>query len=295
MWRTIRGAFDRFLERVARIELPDSKAFWRFGRRLRWRLVWALVASGVCGGATWYFRTDIFQWALAPADGLLSPFPDGKPVFTAPTEMFGNTIGLVVRAIKFGFGITLVLGIYTMVHPALPRYLQRFFVIFIPASVIFFIGGAAFAYYVMMPRSLAFLLHFGVDIAVPLVSITSYLELFFALMFWMGVVFELPLAMFMLAKLRILSYQRMKSVWKFVPLTASIFAAIITPTVDYVNMFLVMIPMIALYVIGLLFAWIARPSDGDFLFMGSIWHGISWVARRPVVAFRRVKNGIRRR
>jgi sec-independent protein translocase protein TatC len=85
------------------------------------------------------------------------------------------------------------------------------------------------------------------------------MELATAMLFWLGIVFELPIVMMLLAKLRLVSHRGFIKVRKYVPVAAWILACIITPTFDVVNMFLVFMPLIILYEVGVFLAWLVRP------------------------------------
>jgi sec-independent protein translocase protein TatC len=98
-----------------------------------------------------------------------------------------------------------------------------------------------------------------------------------AMMFWLGVVFEIPVVMYLLAKAGIVSYKRMTNLRKFVPVSAFILSAIITPTFDAFNQTLVAVPIILLYELGLFVAWFAHPDRGNYLWLASIGRGIRWV------------------
>jgi len=233
----------------------------RFARRVRFGLLGTFLAFGVGAGLTWYFRVTIFNWLIAPAGGNLSPHA-GLPIYTSPTEILSVTIRLsltggVILAIP-----VLVLTIFYLVSPLISRHERRLVALFLPAILAAFLAGVSFAYFVMLPVGIAFLLSFGEGIAVPTIRISEYLSLAIFLLFWLGVIFELPLVMFLLAKLRLVSYQRFRRVRKFVPPVAIILSAIITPTFDIVNQLMVAIPIIVLYEVGLLLAWLAQPGKG---------------------------------
>lgn len=250
----------------------------RFGKRVRRRLLWTFLAFGIGAGATWYYREAVFNFLLIPAGESLSPFEGGLPVFTAPTDMMAATIHLAMRGGAIVAMPVLVASIFTLLSPLLPTQQKRFLIVFLPATALCFVGGAAFAYYVMLPTGLKFLLHFGDGIAIPLITITEYMELLTAMMFWLGIVFELPLAMYLLAKMRIVSYTRMRRLRKFVPVAAFILSAFLTPTFDVINQTMLAVPIIVLYEVGLFLAWVARPEAGDYMaikkimsVVGKIW------------------------
>ena len=233
----------------------------RFARRVRFGLLGTFLAFGIGAGLTWYFRAIIFGWLIAPADGQLSPH-QGLPVYTSPTEILSVTIRLsLTGGVIFAIPV-LVLTIFYLVSPLISRHERRLVALFLPAILAAFLAGVSFAYFVMLPVGIAFLLSFGEGIAVPTIRISEYLSLAIVLLFWLGVIFELPLVMFLLAKLRLVSYQRFKRVRKFVPPVSIILSAIITPTFDIVNQLMVAIPIIVLYEVGLLLAWLAQPGKG---------------------------------
>ena len=233
----------------------------RFARRVRFGLLGTLLAFGAGAGLTWFYRVTIFGWLTAPADGMLSPH-QGLPIYTSPTEILSTTIKLSLTG-GVVFAIPVLVGtIFYLVRPLLKRSERRLVALFLPAILLCYLAGVSFAYFLMLPVGIAFLLHFGEGIAVPTIRISEYLSLVITLIFWLGVIFELPLLIFLLAKLRLVSYQRFKRVRKFVPPAALIISAILTPTMDIVNQLLLAGPIIVLYEVGLLLAWLAQPGKG---------------------------------
>ena len=274
---------------------PYRGAARRLGRRIRRRLLWVFLAFGIGAASTWYYREAVFTFLLAPAGGNLSPF-DGLPVYNSPVAMMGATIQLSMRGGAVAALPVLLVSIYTLLSPLIAPQQRKFLIIFLPVTVACFLFGAAFAYFVMLPTGLRFLLNFGTGVAVPMILISEYMSLLLAMMFWLGVVFELPIAMYLLAKLRIVSYLKFRGVRKYVPVTAFILSAILTPTFDIINQTLLAVPIILLYEVGLFLSWIARPEEGDYLFVKKTGRGLRkvrdgavWVVRRPVVMARWVR------
>jgi sec-independent protein translocase protein TatC len=124
--------------------------------------------------------------------------------------------------------------------------------------------GASFVFFVMMPVSLNFLLTFGAGIAQPVILLTSYMALLMSLLFWIGIVFELPVVMQLLAKFRLVSYSKARTLRKWIVPTSFIFAALITPSLDGTLTFLVAIPMLLLYEVGLIAGWLTHPEEGNY-------------------------------
>ena len=275
------------------------------GQRIRRRLFLVLITFGAGAAATWYYREAVFNILIAPSGGNLSPF-DGMPVYNSPTAMMGATIQLAMRGGAIAALPVLAVSIYTLFSPLIPPQQRRFLVIFLPATVLCFLLGAAFAYWVLLPTGLKFLLNFGSGVAVPVIDISEYLNLLIAMMFWLGVVFELPIAMFLLAKLRIISYLRLRGLRKYVPVSAFILSAIITPTFDIVNQTLLAVPIIVLYEVGLFLSWLAWTEQGDYMFVKKIRSLLAIAIRKirfgigyPVVkirgAYRKVSTKIKAR
>ena len=233
----------------------------RFARRVRFGLLGTLLAFGIGAGLTWFYRVTVFGWLIAPADGMLSPHR-GLPVYTSPTEILSVTIKLsVVGGVVFAIPV-LVGTVFYLVRPLLKRNERRLVALFLPAIFLCYLIGVSFAYFLMMPVGIAFLLQFGEGVAVPTIRISEYLSLVITLIFWLGVIFELPLVMYLVARLRLVSYQRFKRVRKFVPPAAIIISAILTPTMDIVNQLMLAGPIVILYEVGLALAWLAQPGKG---------------------------------
>lgn len=221
------------------------------------RLLWVFVAFGLGASLTWYYQEAVFRWLLAPARGHLSE--TGQPIFTSPTEMMAVTTNLaVLGGVVVAFPV-LVYHVARFLNPIMSPRCRKFVIVFLPASLACYLAGVAFAYWVLLPTGLTFLLQFGSDVAVPMIRISEYMSLVQAMLFWLGVVFELPLAMFLAVKFRLVSYKRLKRLRVYVPITALFLSMIITPTTDWVNQGLVAVPIVVLYEVGMVLAFLARP------------------------------------
>ena len=205
----------------------------------------------------------MFAFLLAPAEDMLSPF-EGRPVFTAPQDMFGSTLSLSMKGGQFVAFPVLVVGALTMLKPFVPRRFWLFITTYSAISIAMFLLGASFVFWVMMPVSLHFLLNFGSGIAVPVILLTEYIALLLSLLFWIGIVFELPIVMQLLAKFRVVSYSKARKLRKWIVPTAFIFAALITPSLDGTLTFLVALPMLILYEIGLIAGWLTDREGNYF-------------------------------
>ena len=223
------------------------------------RIFLVLVAFGLGASLSWYYYSDVMAFLLLPAGGQLSP--NRRPIFTAPADMFTVKLQLALRAgIVVAFPV-LVYQTFRFLNPLLNKQQRWFIAIFLPASFVCYLLGAAFAYFVILPTGLQYLLSFGADVADPMIRITDYMALVYTMLFWLGIIFELPPAMFLLAKFRLVSHQQFKKFRRYLPLTAFFLGAVITPTSDIVNWTRVTVPIIVLFEAGMFLAWLARPKQ----------------------------------
>lgn len=175
-----------------------------------------------------------------------------------PTE----PIGVFMRvSLLSGFALAfpyIALELWLFVAPGLKRQSRLFGLLAIPIATLFFIGGMAFAFFIMMPVALPFLINFlGMEAQI---RPSSYVRFATGLLFWIGVIFEFPLIIYVLARLGIIRGEHLVQHWRIAIVVIAILAAVITPTVDPVSMSLVMAPMVALYFMSIGLARIAQRS-----------------------------------
>ena len=175
-----------------------------------------------------------------------------------PTE----PIGVFMRvSLLSGFALAfpyIAFELWLFVAPGLKLRSRIFGLIAIPIATLFFLGGMAFAYFIMMPVALPFLIHFlGMEAQL---RPSSYVRFAAGLLFWIGVIFEFPLVIYVLARLGIIRGENLAQHWRIAIVVIAILAAVITPTVDPVSMSLVMAPMVGLYFLSIGLAYIAQRS-----------------------------------
>lgn len=152
--------------------------------------------------------------------------------------------------------------IMAFIVPGLTRKEQRLILMSIPAITGLFLVGVAFAWYILTPAALEFLNGFLSNRFYTEWTADGYLSFVTSLVFWMGVAFETPLVFFVLALLGIVTAEALAKNWRIAVVGSSIAAAFITPTIDPVNMFLVMGPLLALYVISIGLVFIGSRING---------------------------------
>ncbi|MER3425633.1 MAG: twin-arginine translocase subunit TatC [Thermus sp.] len=232
---------------------------------LRSRLLWSILAWAVATGVAWSFRIQLLDWLKRPLD--LAARQNGIQVNLIVldiTEPF--LVSLKVAA--FG-GLVLVLPfivyqIWAFIAPGLYEHEKRLAVPFLLGAGFSFALGALFAYYGFLPFAIPFLLGFLGDVVTPQISIGRYMGQVLLMMAVMGLVFEMPVVSYLLARLGILSSSFLARNWRIAVVLLLTLAAIITPTVDVVSLAIVSLPLLVLYWISVLVARLAerqRPKE----------------------------------
>lgn len=144
------------------------------------------------------------------------------------------------------------------VFPGLTRKEKRTVLLALPAIFILFLVGVSFAWFILTPPALGFLENFQPDLFRSEWTADLYLSFITALIFWMGVAFQTPLVFFVLGLLGLVTTGTLIHNWRLAVIGAAVAAALITPTVDPVNMFLVMGPLLVLYSLSIVLVYLAR-------------------------------------
>jgi sec-independent protein translocase protein TatC len=221
-------------------------------------LLIALIALGIGVIASLFFGQKFVEILTIPIGGLAK---------LQSIEITEN-IGVYMRVSLLGGVIVafpvILYELLLFILPGLNPNEKRFVLLSIPFATIFFAGGVAFAFLVMMPAALPFLTNFLGVTTNPRLS--SYISFITNILFWVGVCFEMPLFIFVLARFGLVTPKSLLSYWRQAIVLIAILAAVITPTVDPVNMSLMMAPLIVLYFISIFFAWLAgrgKPAESD--------------------------------
>jgi sec-independent protein translocase protein TatC len=189
---------------------------------------------------------------------LARPLPGGMESLQAIEVT--EPIGTVMRVSLFsGFTLAfpyIAFEIWAFIAPGLSPRARRFSLLAIPVATFFFLSGVAFAYFFMLEPALNIMLDFMGINTIPRPS--SYIRFVTGLMFWIGIAFEFPLVIFLLASLGWVKADMLKQQWRLAIVIIAAIAALITPTIDPGTMLLVMGPLIILYFFSILMARIAE-------------------------------------
>jgi sec-independent protein translocase protein TatC len=145
--------------------------------------------------------------------------------------------------------------LWLFVAPALRENEFRYIYFVLPLAMVLFILGALFAYFVMLPTAIPFLVGFMNIPTTPRPA--NYIKFVTSLTFWVGISFEMPLVSLVLARLGLITPEMLSRNWRYALVVIAAIAAIITPTVDPVNMALVMAPLMILYLFSIMLARMA--------------------------------------
>lgn len=221
---------------------------------LRRRLTWAAIVVVVCTGVAFAFHERILTLLMVPAQGF-THIPNEKPIYTDITEFLGIAAKISLLVGLFAALPFVLFQLVMFVSPGLRPKEQRYLYILLPASLLAFMAGAAFGYRILFPPAVNFLLGFGRDVATPYIRIGSYINLMVSLLFWMGIVFEIPVVLFFLSKIGVVTPEFLSRNRRYAIVVAFVLGAIITPTFDPINQSMVAAPIIVLYELSI---WLVK-------------------------------------
>ncbi|MGD0856313.1 MAG: twin-arginine translocase subunit TatC [Dehalococcoidia bacterium] len=238
---------------------------------LRRRIIVSLVVIIVASSVSFTFARYAFEF-------LLSNVPSNiNFVYTDITEMAGTYVSVSLYCGLLIASPVIIYQIIAFIHPALTGQEKRYLYTIMPMILAFFFAGAAYAYYVFLPPTLELLMQYkwipevGTRI-IPMIKIGSYISFTASALFWIGLCFELPALIFLLAKIGLVSYRWLLKQWKWAIIGIFIFAGLITPTGNPANQnisdiilldlgFIVSAPIFILYFLSILLAWLAKKPE----------------------------------
>ena len=226
-------------------------SIWGHLKELRNRLIIAAIAVAIGTAVGFTFAGEVLDYLRVPYCQTVGAPEECKLVILGPTGgIFAYfRIALTIGAILAVPVITYQVLVFIL--PGLKRNEKRWVIRSLPAATVLFFVGVIFAWFILIPPALRFLEGFETDLFRPEWTADLYLGFVTALVFWMGVAFETPLIFFTLSLLGLLQPKTLIQNWRIAIVGSAIAAALITPTIDPVNMFLVMAPLLGLYIISI--------------------------------------------
>lgn len=207
-------------------------------QELRQRLIVAILFVGAASTVSFFFVDDLIKWITLPA---------GKLYYLNPAEAFFAYMKLSVFTGFLLSAPVVLYQVWAFVVPALTRSEKSLAVILVPASVFLFYLGLAFSYFLVLPVAVKFFMGFATESLQPLFSLGQYLSFVMSMLLPFGMIFELPLFIFVLAKLGVISSAFLAEKRKLALLLAFIIGGVVTPTPDLFGQVMIAIPLLLLY------------------------------------------------
>ena len=228
---------------------------------LRKRIIHSIIAVAVGFGACWGFRERIYNFMQRPImDALHKNGLPEKLNYLNPTDPFNLYLKIAAMAGLFLTSPYVLYQVWTFISPGLYRHEKRYVVPFMISTIALFTGGGYFGYAIVYPRALNFLISFGHQMQ-PMITVSEYTQLFLSIVLGMGVIFEMPILVFFLAFMGIMSPGFMVKNFRYAIMIIFIIAAIVTPTPDALNMCIFAAPMVGLYAVSIGVAWLVHPEQ----------------------------------
>ena len=231
---------------------------------LRKRIINSLIAVGIAMAASWFFADNLFRIISAPIEKA-----GVKLAMSKLTEGFNLELKLAMIAAVFLASPFIIAQVWLFIAPGLYKHERKYALPFIFFSSLLFITGGLFGYFIAFPYAAQFLLDWGAKGMglTPVIMASDYFDLFIMIELGLGVVFEIPAVIFVLSRIGLVSAGFLLRNTKYAILIAFVVAAVITPTSDIPNMMIMAIPMIGLYLLGILVALVfgkkRRKEPGD--------------------------------
>ncbi len=246
--------------RKAVSEHMGSMSFLEHLEELRRRIIWSLVFIAAGFGLCFGYAAKIYGYMQVPIMAALhNHHLDEKLVYLNPTEPFNMYLKVGLLAGLFVASPLVLYQVWAFIAPGLYRHERRYVIPFMFSTVVLFLAGGFFGYRIVYPAALDFLIGYGAQFQ-PMITIGEYTDLFLTIILGLGVIFEMPILVFFLSLMGIVSAGWMWRNLRYSILVIFIIAAVITPTTDIMNMCIFAAPMIALYLLSIFLAWLVSPA-----------------------------------
>lgn len=238
----------------------EKQPFMSHLEELRKRLIVCAITVGVGFVIAYIFSEHLFQLLILP---LKEVMPEGgQLIFTNLPEMFFAYLKVAFIAGILASAPLIFYQIWLFVAPGLYKKEKKYLIPFVVSSTFLFVGGALFGYFVVFPFGFKFFIGFANEYVKALPSVKQYLSFSIKLLFAFGVVFELPVVIFFLSKIGVVTPKLLRKKRKYAILLTFALAAILTPP-DVITQCMMAVPLIVLYEIGILVAILARKKKQE--------------------------------
>lgn len=239
-------------ERDEQEGLRGQMSFLDHLEELRKRIIHSLIAIAVAFGVSWWFRDELFNVVSVPIRRTGVDF-----ITTTLAGGINLELKLAVLAAIFLAAPFILAQVWLFISPGLYKHERRYALPFVISSSLLFILGGLFGYFVAFPFAAQFLVEWtrGMGL-VPRIDASDYFDLFIMVELGLSVIFEIPALIFVLARIGLVSGPFLLRNTRYAILIACVVAAVITPTTDIPNMMMMAVPMVALYLLGVVVAYL---------------------------------------
>ncbi len=242
-------------------ETMPAMSFLEHLEELRRRIIYAIIAVAVAFLACWGYAERIYGIMQRPImEALRHNGMAEKLVYLNPTEPFNLYLKVAFLAGLFVASPFVLYQVWMFISPGLYRHERRYVLPFMFSTVFLFLAGGVFGYKIVYPAALDFLIGYGKQFQ-PMITIGEYTDLFLTIIIGMGLIFELPILIFFLSLMGIVTAGWMWRNFRYSILVIFIIAAIVTPTTDIMNMCIFAAPMVALYAVSIGIAFLVHPTQ----------------------------------
>lgn len=243
-------------------EDPERPSRFQFSvleqlERVRKRIINSAIAIAVGVVVAFAVINPIVDFVFRPIRSVLPP--GSKLIYTVPGEAFSVYVTIALMAGVVLAAPFIMYQVWQLIAPALYLKEKRFAAWFIVMTTLGFLGGAAFNHYVAFKMLMVFFAQFNSSSLTFLPRLDDVLDMYTRMLLVMGVVFQMPTLVFFLAKMGLVTARFLASQFKYAVLVIFIIAAVVTPSGDPYNQTILALPMIGLYLISILIAWIFGP------------------------------------
>lgn len=235
---------------------------------LRVRVTYAVGALLICTIIGFAVAQPLLKYLMQP---YIASVPDSTALQTLrPTESIETFFKV---ALLFGSIIAMPVILYQVwlfISPGLTASERKYIFVFIPGSLTLFVLGIMFAWFILIPAAIDFLANFMTDVFRAEWTSQDYISFVVRMLFWMGVAFQMPIIVYVLARVGIVTTQMLREHWRYAIVIIAVLAAVITPSIDPITMLLTMAPLTVLYAASILLARVGQRQfersvalDGD--------------------------------
>ncbi|MBZ5654110.1 MAG: twin-arginine translocase subunit TatC [Acidobacteriia bacterium] len=241
-------------------EMP-TMGFLDHLEELRRRIIYSLIAVGVGFFFCWGYAERIYEIIQRPImEALHRNGLSEKLVYLNPTDPFNLYIKVGAMAGLFVASPFVLYQLWLFISPGLYRHEKRYVMPFMFSTVALFLAGGYFGYRLVLPQALVFLIGYGKEFQ-PMITLDDYTGLFLTVIIGLGAIFEMPILIFFLSLMGIVTAGWMWRNLRYSILVIFIIAAVLTPTTDILNMCIFAAPLVALYVVSIAIAWLVHPKQ----------------------------------